>query len=70
MIADWFILLREHRSCTASTHYVTQAEAERIALVAAQLGAIVVDGPRPQTARESKQQPASGPLSFTLEEVA
>jgi hypothetical protein len=50
--ADHFILLREHRSCTASTHYVTESEAQRIALAAAQLGASVVDGPRPQTARE------------------
>lgn len=51
---DWTVMLQDRRSQTASVHYNTRAECERIALAARGLEAMVIDGPRPLRGDELK----------------
>ena len=56
MTHDWCIALRAEHGQSTSVHYVSEAEAARIASVAKSICCTVSDGPRPLTERE--QTPA------------
>jgi hypothetical protein len=52
MTHDWLIMLRGEQGSSNSVHYVSEAEAARIASVAKSMRCTVSDGPRPLTERE------------------